>query len=193
MAVAISQTTRHSSLPVIGAFTMRTRLMRRSALVKVPSFSRNDVPGRNTWAKAAVSFRNRSCTTRHSMILERGVHVFGVGVRLGDVLALHEHALEGAFDGGAEHVGNAQARLGIERGLPYLLEHVAHRVVADMAIARIFMREGTHVAGALHIVLATERIDADAIAPDIAGAHGEIGHGHHHGRALAECSVTPRP
>ncbi|MNV91487.1 hypothetical protein D3C71_1859830 [compost metagenome] len=46
---------------------MRTREMRRSALVKVPSFSRNDEPGRNTCAYFAVSFRNRSCTTMHSM------------------------------------------------------------------------------------------------------------------------------
>ena len=47
------------------------------------------------------------------------------------------------------------------------------------------MREGAHVAGALHIVLATQRIDADAVAADIAGDHGEVGHAHDHGRALA--------
>ena len=47
------------------------------------------------------------------------------------------------------------------------------------------MRERAHVAGALHIVLAAQRIDADAVAADIAGRHGEIGHAHDHGRALA--------
>ena len=47
--------------------TLRTREMRRSALVKVPSFSRKDEPGRKTWAYLAVSFRNRSCTTMHSI------------------------------------------------------------------------------------------------------------------------------
>ena len=46
--------------------TGRTRLIRRSALVNVPSFSRNDVPGRNTCANAAVSLRNRSCTMSRS-------------------------------------------------------------------------------------------------------------------------------
>ena len=45
---------------------MRTREIRRSAFVNVPSFSRNDEPGRNTWANFAVSLMNRSCTTRHS-------------------------------------------------------------------------------------------------------------------------------
>ncbi len=46
---------------------LRTREMRRSALVKVPSFSRNDAPGRKTWAYLAVSFRKMSCTTMHSI------------------------------------------------------------------------------------------------------------------------------
>ncbi|MNT61640.1 hypothetical protein D3C72_1992990 [compost metagenome] len=59
--------TSQSDLPFLGSMTLRTREMRRSALVKVPSFSRNDDPGRNTWAYLAVSFRNRSCTTMHSM------------------------------------------------------------------------------------------------------------------------------
>ena len=43
-----------------------TRLMRRSALVKVPSFSRNDVPGKKTCANFAVSFKKRSCTMHSS-------------------------------------------------------------------------------------------------------------------------------
>jgi hypothetical protein len=55
-----------SALPASGGITLRTRLMRRSALVNVPSFSRNDEPGKNTWAYFAVSLRKRSCTTRHS-------------------------------------------------------------------------------------------------------------------------------
>ncbi|MNR47245.1 hypothetical protein D3C85_1663240 [compost metagenome] len=47
--------------------------MRRSALVKVPFFSRKEAPGRNTWANLAVSLRNRSCTTTHSMALSASV------------------------------------------------------------------------------------------------------------------------
>jgi hypothetical protein len=41
-------------LPVLvaigGSITRRTIWMRRSALVKVPVFSRNVLPGRKTWA-----------------------------------------------------------------------------------------------------------------------------------------------
>ena len=39
-----------SAMPERDGITLRTRLMRRSALVKVPSFSRKVEPGRNTWA-----------------------------------------------------------------------------------------------------------------------------------------------
>src|SRR5256885_7740493 len=46
--------------------TLRTSEVRRSALVKVPSFSRNEEPGRNTCAYFAISLRNRSCTITHS-------------------------------------------------------------------------------------------------------------------------------
>ena len=50
--------------------TLRTREMRRSALVKVPSFSRNEAPGRKTWAYLAVSLRNRSWMTMHSIAIK---------------------------------------------------------------------------------------------------------------------------
>ena len=51
----------------MGGMAWRTREMRRSALVKVPSFSRNELPGKNTWANLAVSFKKMSCTTMHSI------------------------------------------------------------------------------------------------------------------------------
>ena len=47
------------------------------------------------------------------------------------------------------------------------------------------MRERAHVAGALHVVLAAQRIHADAFAADVSGRHGEIGDRHDRGRALA--------
>jgi hypothetical protein len=47
------------------------------------------------------------------------------------------------------------------------------------------VRERAHIAGALHVVLAAQRVDAHALAPDVAGGHGQVGDGHHRGRALA--------
>jgi len=47
------------------------------------------------------------------------------------------------------------------------------------------MRKGAHVAGALHIVLPAQRIDANSAPPEIAGRHCEIGDGHDRRGALA--------
>jgi hypothetical protein len=61
-----------------------------------------------------------------------------------------------------------------------------------MPVARQFVRERPHVAGALHVVLAAQRVHADAGPADIAGQHGEVGDP----ITVVEpwlCSVTPRP
>src|SRR5260370_42529569 len=47
------------------------------------------------------------------------------------------------------------------------------------------MRERTHVARALHVVLAAERINADAGPADISGRHREIRDSEDHRAALA--------
>ena len=51
---------------------------------------------------------------------EAGRDMLGVGIGLQDVLALDVDALEGAVDRGVEHVGDAQARLVVERDAPQL-------------------------------------------------------------------------
>ena len=116
---------------------------------------------------------------------EAGGDMLGVRIGLQDVLALDVDALERAFDGGVQHVGDAQARLVVELHAPQALIDVARRVARDVAVARQFMRERAHVAGALHVVLAAQRVHADARPADIAGRHGEVGDGHDGGRALA--------
>lgn len=67
-------------------------------------------------------------------------HVLGVGIGLQNVLALHIDAHEGAFDRGVEHVGNAQARLGVELDVPQCFELVAHGVAGDVAVAGQLVR-----------------------------------------------------
>ena len=104
-----------------------------------------------------------------SIAARRGGDVLRVRVGLRDVLALHEEALEAAIDGGVEHVRDAQARLGQQTLRPIALSNIgAHRVVGDVAVAGELVREGAHVAGALHVVLAAQRVDADAVAADVA-------------------------
>ena len=102
--------------------------------------------------------------------------VMRVGIRLQDVLALHVKTFERAVDSGVKHVRDAQTRLGVERFVPERFEYRPGRIIGDVPIAGQFVRERAHVAGALHVVLAAQRIHADAGPPDIAGRHGEIGY-----------------
>ena len=82
-------------------------------------------------------------------------HMLGIGVRLRDVLALYIEATEAAVERRLEHVWNAQARFGIEMHAPRRFEQHARWPVGDVAITWEFVRERTHIAGALHIVLPT--------------------------------------
>ena len=120
-----------------------------------------------------------------SIDVKRMLDVMRVGIGLGDVLALDEDAAERAVGGGVEHVRNAQARLAVELHAPFLLEDGAHLGIRDVAVARQLMRERAHVARALHVVLAAQRVHADAFAADVARRHRDVGHRHDHRRALA--------
>ena len=124
----------------------------------------------------------------HHQAFERGErrgHVLRVRVGLRHVLALHVQRLEAAVERRLEHVGDAQARLRLEVDAPGLAEQLARHGVGDVAIAGQLVRERTHVAGALHVVLAAQRVDADAFAAEVAGGHREVGDADHHGAALA--------
>ena len=101
-------------------------------------------------------------------VLKAGNHVLGVRVRLGDVLAMDVNALKRATDGLVEHVRDAETRLVLELHTPDTLVKLAGRSVGDVAVARELVGERAHVTGALHVVLAAQRIDADALAADIA-------------------------
>ena len=78
--------------------------MRRSVLVKVPSFSSEGEAGRTTSANRAVSENE---TVLHDEEIEHGksgFHVIRVGVGGDRVLALDVHAFELALVDGANHL-----------------------------------------------------------------------------------------
>ena len=103
--------TSQSARPASGCMTLRTREMRRSALVNVPSFSRNDEPGRNTCRELRGLVQEE---VLHDHALERRQrvrHVMRVGIGLRDVLALDVERLELPSKRGVEHVRDAQAGL----------------------------------------------------------------------------------
>ncbi len=117
--------------------------------------------------------------------LHRLADVMGVGIGLHEVLALHVHALEAAIEGGLEHVGDAQSGLRLQRDTPCLLEQRADRGVGHVAIGTELVWERAHVARALDVVLPPQRIDANALATDVAGRHGQVGDPNDGRRTLA--------
>ena len=66
-----------------------------------------------------------------------------------------------------------------------LLEVGTHGVVGHVLIAGQLVGEGAHVTGALHVVLAAQRVHAHAFAAHVTGGHGQVGDAHDHGGALA--------
>src|ERR1700752_2895866 len=170
----------HSCRPLFGFITARTRLIRRSALVKVPSFSRNDAPGRNTWANFAVSLMNRSCTTTSSIALSAAVTCPTLGSDCAMSSPWTNRPRKGPSIAEANLSGLRQKRCP-----PEVFKDLSPRVVGHVAIAAELVRERPHVAGALHVVLAAQRVHADAVATDIAACHRQVGHAHHHRRTLA--------
>ena len=113
MALAKARVTSQSAMPAMGGITWRTRLMRRSALVKVPSFLQERGAGEEDMG---IFRRLAQEQVLHHHAFHRaqaGGDVVGVGVGLGDILTLHIQRLERAIHCLIQHIGNAQARLGL--------------------------------------------------------------------------------
>ena len=123
---------------------------------------------------------------------ETGRDVLRVGVGLQDVLALDVEALNVPSTAASSMLGMRRPGSG-SSGTPQSASNMrAGRVVGDVAIARQLVRERAHVAGALHVVLAAQRVHADAGRPMLPVAIARL--------AIAMtvvepwlCSVTPRP
>ena len=162
---------RSSRVPAGGSTALRTRWTRRSESVTVPSDSAQAaVAGRTTSASAAVFVRNRSWTTRKSRFSRRH-RARLVRLRLDGVLADAVDRGQVAFHG-IEHprqVPAAQRRDG--RLTPR--RSGRDRVVLDVLETRQPVGQGAHVAAALDVVLATQRVDAAAVATDVTGQQDE--------------------
>src|SRR4029077_2111226 len=73
-----------------------------------------------------------------------------------------------------EHLAEVIATLGRNGRIPRALEWRPLRRVFEVLETREPVRYRAHVAAALHVVLAAERIEPAAIAADLAGEEGEV-------------------
>ena len=101
-AITISRSPR--AFPGSGT-AARTRLIRRSVFVNVPSFSAKLDAGKTTFAKRVeVSFRNRSCATRNSSFAQPLLDVVRVRLGLRRVLADQVERLDPAVVEAGHHL-----------------------------------------------------------------------------------------
>jgi hypothetical protein len=79
---------------------------------------------------------------------------------------------------GLEHAGQVPAALRRQRvAAPDQLAALAQRIVLDVLEAGEPVRQGAHVAAALHVVLAAERVEAAAVPADVPGQERQVDQG----------------
>ena len=141
-----------------GWITCRASCTRRSVLVKLPLFSAKAEAGRTTSAWKQVSVRKRSCTTRCSSLASALARMLQIGIRHRGVLALDIHAPDLARVHGVHDLDHGEAALVIELLVPEILEELGELRQIDRLIIGIIHRDQAGIRGALHIVLAAQRM-----------------------------------
>ena len=98
------------------ALAVRTRLTRRSLLVKVPSFSLQAAAGKITWANRVVSLGKISWHDQELGRSQLMLHFADVGLGIGQVFTENVEPADLAADQPLHHLGNHQA-IGTGQGL----------------------------------------------------------------------------
>ena len=110
---------------------------------------------------------------------ERLEHMAGVGIGAHGVLAEQVEALDAARQHRREALGRLGARPIGQLHTPRLLELGAHGGIPHLLIAGVVVGAGPHVAGALDVVLAAQRVHARARLAQVARHHRDVGQRHH--------------
>jgi hypothetical protein len=100
--------------------------------------------------------------------------VVRICVRLRGILADDVQARQLATVHRVQHLGQVPADVRLERHAPVALEPRAHLGIEKVLEAGQPVRNRAHVAAALHVVLAAQRIAARAPRPDVAREQREI-------------------
>ena len=102
-----------------------------------------------------------------------GAGMVQVRVGHGRIFAHDVHAFEGAFMNGSHDFHHGQARPGVECGTPEIFIKRACHWVADRPIVGKDHGNQACIRGALHVVLATQRVKARAGFAYLTGEQGQ--------------------
>jgi len=104
-------------------------------------------------------------------------HMADVRIAHNRVLAHDKHGPDGTGPCGVHHLHHGQAGLVRQCFSPGFLELATQLVVIYRLIGGKKVGQSPHIAGALHVVLAPQGVDARGRLADVAGHHGQIGQG----------------
>jgi len=111
-------------------------------------------------------------------LLQSLAYMVDIGVGHHRVLTHDVQAADAAFLDSVHYLGNGEAGLGGKGHAPCLFELGAGFVIEDLLVAREIGGQTAHVAGALNVVLAAQRVDAAAVLADLAAQECEVGSAH---------------
>ncbi len=171
---------RSSRAPGGGSTALRTRWTRRSEFVTVPFRLGPGCGGRqDDVGELGRLGQEQVLDDEEVEVLEEVDRPLLVGLRLDRVLADAVDRGQVATLHRIEHPGQVPAAPGRDRDAPLGVEARPDRVVLDVLEAGQPVGQGAHVAAALDVVLATQRVDAAAVAPDVTGQQHERDQGQH--------------
>lgn len=101
------------------------------------------------------------------------------GIRVADhgILAHDDHGLELALLQAVHHLHGRQAAERRQGASPGRLELQAGLLVIHELVAGIIVGQPAHIAGALHVVLAAQRVHTGTGTTDLTAEHGQVGQG----------------
>ena len=164
-----------SRAPSGGSIALRTRWTRRSELVTVPSASHHAaLAGRTTSASSAVLVRKMSWTTRWSRPSRREMAWLTSASDWAGFSPSTYSARQFAPAHGLEHLGEVPAVGRRDRAAPGGVEAGPDVRVEDVGEAGEAVGDGPHVAAALHVVLAPQRVEAGAVATHVPAQQRQV-------------------
>ena len=111
-------------------------------------------------------------------IFQRFNNMVGIRVCNNRILTINVKTFYLAFNGCREHFCGVQTIVWIQLHAPGFFKFFTYFRIFHLLISRVILRSGSHIAGALYVVLSADRVDAAALAAQLTYQQSHIGHRH---------------
>ena len=177
-----------------GSTALRTRCTRRSLLMTVPSVSAQlAAAGNTTSAMRAVLVMRMSCTTRKSRLPKSfSCLCSSASDWTGFSPITYMHRIS-PFDTASIISAWFKPTCLRQRSAPYILEERVRLGVVPPPAADLLVRQGAHVAAALHVVLAAQGVEAGTVLAHVPGQKSQVDEREHAVGAVVVLGDAQRP